>query len=86
MADATHSVLILLFFNRCLQLTAYFGSTYLCESVFSHMKILKSKYGSTLTDEHLKICLHLAVTSYVQSFEQLADNMQCHASTCKDKN
>lgn len=69
----------------CLQLTAYFGSTYLCESAFSEMKILKCKYRSTLTDEHLKMCLHLAVTNYVPSFEQLADNMQCHASTSKDK-
>lgn len=63
-----------------LQLTAYFG-----ESTFSHMKLIKSKYRSTLTDEHLKMCLHLAVTRYVPSFDQLADKMQCHASTSKDK-
>lgn len=29
-------------------LTALFGSTYLCESVFSHMKIIQSKYCSTI--------------------------------------
>ena len=29
--------------------------TYLCESAFSHMKIIKSKYSSTLTDDHLEV-------------------------------
>uniref|UniRef100_A0A669C9P0 HAT C-terminal dimerisation domain-containing protein n=1 Tax=Oreochromis niloticus TaxID=8128 RepID=A0A669C9P0_ORENI len=43
-------------------LTALFGSTYLCESSFSHMKIIKSKYRSTMTDEHLEVCLRLAIT------------------------
>ena len=43
-------------------LTALFGSTYLCESDFSHMKIIESKYRSTMTDEHLELCLRLAVS------------------------
>ncbi|RXN38679.1 general transcription factor II-I repeat domain-containing 2A-like protein [Labeo rohita] len=34
-------------------LTALFGSAYLCECPFSHMKIIKSKYRSTMTDDHL---------------------------------
>jgi len=33
-----------------LNLTALFGSTYLCESDFSHMKITKSKYRPTMTE------------------------------------
>lgn len=32
---------------------ALYDSTYLCESAFSYMKIIKSKYRSTMTDEHL---------------------------------
>ncbi|CAG9791321.1 unnamed protein product [Diatraea saccharalis] len=63
------------------QLTALFGSTYLCESAFSEMKIIKSKYRNRLTDEHLSSCLRLALTKYVPSYEKLAENTQCHAST-----
>ena len=36
-------------------LTALFGSTYLCESAFSHVTIIKSKYRSTITDDHLEV-------------------------------
>ena len=42
-----------------LNLTSLFGSTYLCESAFSHMKIIKSEYRSTMTDDHLVTCLAL---------------------------
>ena len=61
-----------------LQLTIYIESTYLCESAFFHMKIIKSKYRGTL------MCLHLAVTNNVPSFK-LTDNMQCHAFKFKLK-
>lgn len=61
-------------------LTALFGSTYLCESAFSHMKIIKSQYRSTMTDEHLEMCLRLAVSSYRPDYASLADSMQCKSS------
>ncbi|CAI5694542.1 unnamed protein product [Oreochromis niloticus] len=61
-------------------LTALFGSTYLCESSFSHMKIIKSKYRSTMTDEHLEVCLRLAVSSYCPDYASLADSIQCKSS------
>ena len=41
-----------------LHVTAVFGSTYLFEEAFSQVKILKWRYQSHLTDEHLKYCLH----------------------------
>lgn len=66
-----------------LQLTALFGSTYLCESAFSEMKIIKSKYRNRLTDEHLTSCLRMALTNYVPSYAKCAEDMQCHASTSK---
>lgn len=43
-----------------LHLTAMFGSTYLCESAFSEMKIIKSKYRNRLTDEHIVIVLAIS--------------------------
>lgn len=66
-----------------LQLTAFFGSTYLCESAFSEMKIIKSKYRNRLTDDHMSSCLRLALSGYVPSYEKYAEDMQCHASTSK---
>ncbi|XP_042216874.1 EPM2A-interacting protein 1-like [Homarus americanus] len=57
--------------------TAFFESTYLCESTFSHMKHIKSNYRSTMSDEHLDACLRLAVTAYSPNYTKLADNMQC---------
>lgn len=45
--------------KRVTSLTALFGSTYLCESAFSHMKIIKSKFRSTMTDHNFEVCLRL---------------------------
>jgi len=47
-------------------LTAMFGSTYLIESAFSHMQIIKSKQCSTMTNGNLEACLIL----YQKSQEQ----------------
>lgn len=67
--------------RRCaLNLTALFGSTYLCECAFSHMKIIKSKYRSTMTDDHLVACLRLAISTYTPAYEKLASSSQCQVS------
>ena len=67
--------------RKCaISLTAFFGSTYLCESAFSYMKIIKSKYRSTMTDEHLEVCLRLAISSYCPDYASLADSIQCKSS------
>lgn len=57
-------------------LTSFFGSTYLCESAFSTMNIIKTKHRSRLTDEHLESSIRLAVTTSVPRYERLVDNMQ----------
>ncbi|KAJ8400920.1 hypothetical protein AAFF_G00392740 [Aldrovandia affinis] len=59
---------------------ALFGSTYLCESAFSHMKIIKSKYRSTMTDDHLVACLRLVTSCYNPDYEKLASFSQCQRS------
>ena len=67
--------------RKCsMYLTVFFGSTYLCESTFSHLKYIKSKYRSTLSDEHLDACLKLAITNYSPNYTKLADSMQCQSS------
>ncbi|XP_073332444.1 GTPase IMAP family member 8-like [Pagrus major] len=47
-------------------------------------KIIKSKYRSTMTDDHLEVCLRLAVSSYCPDYASLADSIQCKSSdfTC----
>ncbi|CAG5012506.1 unnamed protein product [Parnassius apollo] len=64
-----------------LQITAFFASTYLCESAFSHMKTIKSKYRTRLTNDQLTACLHLALTENIPNYENFAEDHQCHAST-----
>ena len=67
--------------RKCVMyLTAFFGSTYLCESAFSHMKLIKSKQCSTMTDDHLDVCLRLAVSTYTPNYKKLTDNLQCQSS------
>ena len=63
-----------------LRVSAYFGSTYLCEMAFSQMKIIKSKYRSRLTDKHLTDCLRLAVSSYEPNYKALTDSIQSQPS------
>ena len=57
-----------------------FGSTYRCESAFSAMNGIKSKYRSKITDEHLVHCVRAATTKYVPSFASLVHEKQCHGS------
>jgi len=64
-------------------LVAFFGSTYLCESAFSHMKIIKSKYRATLTDDHLECSLRSCLSTYIPNYKNLVDSIQCRASTSK---
>jgi hypothetical protein len=41
-------------------MVSLFGSTYLCEQFFSRMKHAKSKYRTTMTDDHLAQQLRIA--------------------------
>jgi hypothetical protein len=69
------------FRNVALQLHSYFGSTYLCETAFSHMKMIKTEFRSILSDDHLEQCLRLAVSNYSPDYDQLVNDMQYHTST-----
>ncbi|XP_072768354.1 general transcription factor II-I repeat domain-containing protein 2A-like [Nerophis lumbriciformis] len=57
-----------------------FGSTYSCESAFSTMNIVKNKYRSRLTNEHLDQCLRLAITPFVPKFKVLASTPRAQFS------
>jgi hypothetical protein len=51
---------------------------YSSESKFSAMKILKSKYSSSLTDEHLNDCTRVGITKYTTHYKT-AEDMHCQA-------
>jgi hypothetical protein len=48
-----------------------FGSTYVCEQLFSAMKIIKSDHGSRLNDVRLESCVRVAVSSISANIDQL---------------
>ncbi|XP_025416544.1 general transcription factor II-I repeat domain-containing protein 2-like [Sipha flava] len=45
------------------KLISIFGTIYSCESLYSTMKMIKSKHRSTLTDDHLTELLRTALTT-----------------------
>ncbi len=57
-----------------------FGSTYTCESSFSHMNSIKSNYRCSLTDCTLHQCLRIALTTYEPKVIALVQNKKCHFS------
>lgn len=57
-----------------------FGSTYSCESAFSTMNIIKNKNRSRLTNEHLHVCMRMALTPFQPRFKSLAGQSHAHFS------
>ena len=57
-----------------------FGSTYSCETAFSTMNIIKTKYRSRLTNEHLHMSMRMALTPFKPRFKLLAGQLHAHFS------
>jgi hypothetical protein len=53
-----------------------FGSSYLCESLFSKIKYTKSRLRSRMNDEHLEAELWLSTSSIVPNIEKLLKDKQ----------
>ena len=53
-----------------------FGSTYICEQTFSVMKFTKSRYRSSLTDEHLSAVLCISTSDIQPDFDGLVKAQQ----------
>ncbi|KAF7641054.1 hypothetical protein LDENG_00297180, partial [Lucifuga dentata] len=51
-----------------------------CATSLTAGKIIKSKYCSTMSDDHLEACLRLATSSYCLDYATLADSIQCKSS------
>ena len=71
---------------NCLKKIAYytllstFGSTYLCEQIFSHMKHILNPQRGPLTTEHSESCVKLKVTNYTLDIEILSKAVQGQGS------
>lgn len=63
-----------------MKMKALFSSTYMCESSFSNMKVIKSKYRNRLKDEHLDNCIRMAVTNYSANVKKIIEESECHPS------
>ena len=53
-----------------------FGSTYLCEQIFSHMKFILSSHHSWHTKDHSEACVQLKVTRYSPNITELNKGKQ----------
>ena len=66
--------------NVALALLTVFGSTYLCEQIFSHMKSVLSPSRSRLTTDHSEACVQLKVTNYIPQIMELSKGKQGQGS------
>ena len=61
-------------------LLSIFGSTYLYEQIFSHMKFVLSPHRSRLTADNSEACVQLKVTNYKPNIKALSEEKQGHGS------
>ncbi|KAJ8333451.1 hypothetical protein SKAU_G00118300 [Synaphobranchus kaupii] len=66
--------------RAALRLLSMFGSTYVCESVFSTLNLVKSKHRSVLTDTHVKELLRVATTDYKPDLRKIVEGKICQKS------
>ena len=60
--------------------TSLFGSTYLCEQVFSQMNHVKSPVRLLLSDSHMESSLWIATSSILPNIAKLVREKQCQTS------
>ncbi len=66
------------------QTMCLFGSTYLCEKLFSTLNFSKSKYRTRLTDEHLRSLLRVSTAfSLKPNVARLCERKRCQVSSSK---
>lgn len=62
--------------KRAQKMLVLLGSTYTCEQTFSVMKFTKSRYRSSLTDDHLSNVLHISTSNIQPDFDALVKAQQ----------
>lgn len=67
------------------EILCYFGSTYLCEQLFSSMKLNKTTYRSRLTDTHLSALMKIVCSqSLIPDIGKLVAEKRCQVSGQKE--
>ena len=67
--------------TQAAQMLSMFSSTYLCEQLFSSMKMTKTSHRSCLTDEHLCSILRISsAQSLSPDTDELASKKRCQVS------
>lgn len=67
------------------KISCMFGSTYLCEQLFSCMKLNKNMFRSRLTDKNLSSIMKISCTQKLTpNFDNLIDDKTRHKSSNKD--
>ena len=67
--------------TQAAQMLSMFGSTYLCEQLFSLMKMNKTSHRSRLTDEHLHSILRISsAQNRTPNIDGLASKKRCHVA------
>ena len=66
--------------KMAIALLSVFGSTYLCEQIFSHIKFILSFHRSRLTEDHSEACVQLKVTRYSPNITELSKEKQGQGS------
>ena len=59
-----------------LGILSIFGSTYVCERLFSNMNYIKNRYCTCLTDNSLQSCVKVKVSSYSPNVQMLCAEKQ----------
>ena len=57
-----------------------FGSTYTCESSFSHMNAIKTMGRCSMSNQKLHECLRIGLTTYEPNYAEIAKSRQCNFS------
>ena len=66
--------------KMAIALLSAFGSTYLCEQIFSHMKFILSAHRSRLTEDHSESCVQLKASKFSLNITELIKEKQGQGS------
>lgn len=66
--------------SHALATVSLFGSTYICEQLFSRMKNLKSKLRNRIADTHLENSLQIATSDIKANVDKIVKEKQCQIS------
>ena len=71
--------------KHCKMMACLFGNTYICEQLFSQIKLIKTKNRTLLTDRHLEDTLRVTTTDIEQNIKDLVGQIRHQTSSLLSK-